>query len=270
MSTPIDVSVVIVTHNHRPFIERCLEAIDRVRTEVSCDVFLVDNLSDDDTAKLVAERFPWVRLSVRDRRCGFSDNNNFAIRQATGRYVLLLNPDTEIRPGALRTLAQFMDGRPDAGIAGAKLLFPDGAVQPSCRRFPTFSTFLIRRTPLRFVLRASAANARHLMLDRPASEPLEVDWVLGACMFVRREAIQQVGPLDEGFFLYVEDIDWCYRMREKGWKTYWVPAAEIVHHHQATSDRSLAGWHSWTHLKSMFRYYRKHLAPRFLRMRPAP
>ena len=265
-----DVSIVVVTHRHRPFIERCLDALGRVRDELSCEVFVVDNLSEDGTAELVAAKYPWVRLSVRDRRCGFSDNNNFAMREASGRYVLLLNPDTEIRPGALRTLARFMDGRSDAGIAGAKLLFPDGATQPSCRRFPTFSTFLVRRTPLRFVMRSSAANARHLMLDQAASGPTEVDWVLGACMFVRREAIQQVGLLDEGYFLYVEDIDWCYRMRQKGWKTFWVPEAEVVHHHQATSDRALVGWHSWTHLKSMFRYYRKHLAPRFLRLRMGP
>jgi GT2 family glycosyltransferase len=159
---------------------------------------------------------------------------------------------------------------PDAGIAGAKLLFPDGVVQPSCRRFPTFSSFVARRTPLRFFMRSSAANARHLMLNLSSEGPMEVDWVLGACMFVRRDAIQEVGLLDEGFYLYVEDIDWCYRMRQKGWKTWWVPEAEVVHHHQATSDRTLMGWHSWIHLKSMVRYYRKHLAPRFLRLGPAP
>jgi GT2 family glycosyltransferase len=264
-STNPDVSIIVVTHQHRPFIERCLDAIDRVRTELPCEVFVVDNLSDDGTAELVAAKYPWVRLSIRDRRCGFSDNNNFAIRQATGRYVLLLNPDTEIRPGALPALARFMDGRSDAGIAGAKLLTPDGAIQPSCRRFPTFGTFLVRRTPLRFIMRSSPANARHLMLDRPSTGPLEVDWVLGACMFVRRDAIEKVGMLDEGFFLYVEDIDWCYRMGLQGWKTYWVPEAEIVHHHLAASDRALVGWHSWVHLKSMFRYWRKHLAPRLLR-----
>ena len=265
-----DVSIVVVTHQHRPFIERCLDAVGRVRNEAACEVFVVDNLSGDGTAELVAEKYPWARLTVRDRRSGFSDNNNLAIRQAAGRYVLLLNPDTEIRPGALPALARFMDGRPDAGIAGAKLVFPDGSTQPSCRRFPTFGSFLVRRTPLRFFMRSSAANARHLMLDQASAGPMEVDWVLGACMFVRREAIQQVGLLDEGYFLYVEDIDWCYRMRQKGWKTWWVPDAEIVHHHQATSDRALVGWHSWIHLRSMFRYYRKHLAPGFLRLRPSP
>jgi len=229
---------------------------------------VVDNVSADGTAEVVASKYPWVRFCVRDRRCGFSDNNNFALRQASGRYALLLNPDTEIRPGALTALARFMDGRPDAGIAGAKLLTADGSTQPSCRRFPTLSTFLVRRTPLRFFMRSSALNARHLMLDQTSTGPTEVDWVLGACMFVRREAIEKVGVLDEGFFLYVEDIDWCYRMRQQGWKTWWVPEAEIVHHHQATSDRALVGWHSWVHLKSMFRYWRKHLAPGIFRMRP--
>jgi N-acetylglucosaminyl-diphospho-decaprenol L-rhamnosyltransferase len=267
MSEP-EISIVVVTHLHRAFIERCLDAIDGARREISCEVFVVDNLSEDGTAEVVAAKYPWARLSVRDRRRGFSDNNNFAIRQSTGRYVLVLNPDTEIRPGALPALVRFMDGRKDAGVAGAKLLFPDGSVQPSCRRFPTFASVVARRTPLRVFMRGSAANARHLMLDQTSTEPREVDWLLGACLFVRREAIHDVGLLDEGYFLYVEDIDWCYRMRQKGWRVFWVPQAEIVHHHLAVSDRRLFSWHSWVHLRSMIRYFRKHLVPRFLQFRP--
>jgi GT2 family glycosyltransferase len=262
-----DVSVVVVTHRHRAFVERCLDALDRVRAEAALEVFLVDNLSRDGTPELVAEKYPWVRLSVRDRRRGFSDNNNYALRQAAGRYVLVLNPDTEVRPGAVAALVRFMDGHPEVGICGAKLLNPDGSVQPSCRRFPTLSSVLARRTPLRGVLKDSAANGRHLMKDRGATEPMDVDWLLGACLFVRRTAIDEVGLLDEGYLLYVEDIDWCYRMHQKNWGVSWVPEAEIVHHHLAVSDRRLFGWHGWVHLKSMIRYYRKHLAPSFLRLK---
>jgi len=263
------VSVVVVTHKHRPYVGRCLEALARVRSEVPVEVMLVDNRSGDGTPELVRERFPWVRVSVRDRRRGFSNNNNFAIRQSTGRYVLLLNPDTEVRPGALRKLFDFMESHPDAGICGAKLLYPNGTVQPSCRRFPTLASVLVRRTPARWLLRDSPANARHLMLDRiSTSSPSEVDWLLGACLFVRRRAIRDIGPLDDGYYLYVEDIDWCYRMRQGGWKVWWVPGAEIVHHHVAVSDRKLLSWHSWTHFWSMVRYFRKHLLPRFLRLKP--
>lgn len=266
MTAP-DVSLIVVTHQHRAYVERCFEAIDKVRGEVATEVFLVDNLSKDGTEELVRSRFPWVDVAVRDRRCGFSDNNNHAIRRSKGRYVLVLNPDTEIRPGALRTLVEYMDRNPKVGISGAKLLFPDGSVQPSCRRFPTFTSFLVRRTPLRVFLRGSGANAAHLMLDVSSKEPLDVDWLLGACLFVRREAIAEVGLLDEGYFLYVEDIDWSYRMHQKGWRVVWVPQAEIVHHHQATSDRKLFSWHSWVHFKSMWRFVRKHRGPKFLRLK---
>jgi N-acetylglucosaminyl-diphospho-decaprenol L-rhamnosyltransferase len=240
--------------------------VDRARKEVPLEAFVVDNRSGDGTPEFVAARYPWVRVDVRDRRRGFSDNNNFAIRKSSAPFVLILNPDTEIRPGALSALVRFMGRTPDAGIAGAKLLFPDGSVQPSCRRFPTVSSVLARRTPLRAFMRDSSANARHLMLDHASERPVEVDWLLGACLFVRRSAMDQVGLLDEGFFLYVEDIDWCLRMHKAGWKVYWAPDAEIVHHHLAVSDRRLFSWHSWIHLRSMFRYFRKHLAPPLLRL----
>jgi N-acetylglucosaminyl-diphospho-decaprenol L-rhamnosyltransferase len=259
------VSIVVVTHKHRAFIERCLESLDRARAEIAIEVLVVDNRSNDGTVEIVKARFPWARVDVRDRRRGFSDNNNFGIARTTAPYVLILNPDTEVRPGALTALATFMDRTPAAGIAGAKLLFPDGSVQPSYRRFPNLSSVLVRRTPLRWFMRDSAANARHLMLDHSSTEPTEVDWLLGACLFVRRAAIEDVGPMDEGYFLYVEDIDWCRRMRNRGWKVFWVPQAEIVHHHLAVSDRKFFTWYSWVHVKSMIRYYRKHMAPAWLR-----
>ena len=259
------VSVIVVTHKHRAFIERCLDSLARVRPEIPFDVLVVDNRSGDGTVEFVKSRYPWARVEVRDRRRGFSDNNNFGIARSRAPYVLVLNPDTEVRPGALSALARFMDRTPDAGIAGAKLLFPDGTVQPSCRRFPNLSSVLVRRTPLRWFMRDSAANARHLMLDHSSTEPTEVDWLLGACLFVRRAAIDAVGLMDPGYFLYVEDIDWAYRMRQQGWKVYWVPQAEIVHHHLAVSDRKFFTWYSWVHLKSMGRYFKKNMAPRWMR-----
>ena len=264
-TAPPKVTVIVVTHKHRAFIERCMDSVERARSEISLEAFVVDNRSGDGTPEFVSSRYPWARVEVRDRRRGFSDNNNFAITRSSTPYVLILNPDTEIRPGALAALHAFMTRTPSAGIVGAKLLFPDGSVQPSCRRFPTLSSVLVRRTPLRWFMRESGANARHLMLDHTSSVPVEVDWLLGACLFVRRTAINDVGLMDEGYFLYVEDIDWCYRMHQAGWKVFWAPEAEVVHHHLAVSDRRLFSWYSWIHLKSMARYYRKHMAPGILR-----
>lgn len=259
------VSIIVVTHKHRAFIGRCLDSIERARDEIPFEALVIDNRSGDGTPDFVSSRYPWARMDVRDRRRGFSDNYNFGIVRSSAPYVLILNPDTELRPGALSALARFMDRTPSAGIAGAKLIFPDGSMQPSARRFPTFQSVLVRRTPLRWFMRGSRANARHLMIDLKAKGPSEVDWLLGACLFVRRAAIDDVGLLDEGYFLYVEDIDWCYRMHQRDWKVFWVPEAEVVHHHLAVSDRRLLSWHSWIHLRSMARYFKKHLAPPFVK-----
>jgi GT2 family glycosyltransferase len=170
-------------------------------------------------------------------------------------------PDTEIFSEALERLIAFMDEHPKVGLCGAQLLFPDGSIQPSPRRFPTLGSTIVRRTPLRIFLKDSRFNQRHLMLDLDHSQPQSVDWLLGACLFIRREILQTVGPLDEGFFLYVEDIDWAKRIHLGGWQVYYVPTAQIIHHHIAVSDKHFFSRYMWLHLKSMIRYIRKYLLP---------
>lgn len=264
--TPPEVSVVIVSNNDAHFLGACLDALAAERARLALEVCVVDNASTDATAQLVRDQYPWVCLLPQPRRGGFSTNNNAALRRATGRYLLVLNPDTEVLPAALQRLVAFMDEHPRVGLCGAQLVFPDGSIQPSCRRFPTAASVLARRTPLRSFLRNSALNARHLMADFDHTQTGAVDWLLGACLFARREVLREVGLLDAGFTLYAEDIDWCYRARLAGWQVAYVPAARIRHHHQAKSDRALLSRHSWIHLKSMWRYYRKHLAPGWLRL----
>lgn len=256
----LPLSVITVTHNHAAYIGRCLEALIPEVQQIGGEVIVIDNRSDDESAAIIRQ-YPAAKLHVNQVRAGFSANNNRGMAGARGRYLLLLNPDTEVLPGALKQLIAFMDQHPEVGMCAAQLLFPDGSVQPSPRRFPTFGSTLVRRTPLRVFLRNSQFNRRHLMLDVDHSQPRSVDWLLGACMFVRRQVVEQVGPLDEGFFLYVEDIDWAKRMHQAGWEVYYVPEAKIIHHHLAVSDKKFLSRYMWIHLLSMIRYVRKHLVP---------
>ncbi|MEM8603799.1 MAG: glycosyltransferase family 2 protein [Cyanobacteria bacterium P01_H01_bin.121] len=261
----LPLSVITVTHNHADYIGRCLLALVPEVQALGGEVIAIDNRSDDASATIIRQ-FPSVKLVVNRERRGFSANNNYGMAIAQGRYLLLLNPDTEVHPGALQTLIQFMDAQPQVGMCGAQLLFPDGSVQPSPRRFPTVGSVIARRTPIRRFLKQSALNRRHLMLDlthmtATQQQPFAVDWLLGACMFIRREVLETVGPLDEGFFLYVEDIDWAQRLHRADWEIYYVPSAKITHHHLAVSDKQLFSRHMWLHLQSMVRYARRYLVP---------
>jgi len=264
-----DLSVVIVGDNHRSYLGPCFEALAEAIKEIKAEVWFVDNASSDGSREFVAAHYPWIRLIASQQKQGFAANNNLGMRQARGRYILLLNPDTEVQPAALTTLVLFMDARPAVGACGAQLLFPDGTIQPSCRRFPGLASFLVRRTPLRRFLWGSSVNARHLMADLDHNVAQRVDWLLGACLMVRREVIDTVGLMDEWYFLYVEDIDWCYRMWQRGWQVWYVPSAKIIHHHLAVSDKALLSQRSWIHFQSMVRFYRKFWAPDvpFLRIR---
>lgn len=265
-----DVSVVIVSHDHAAYLKACLDSLAPGVQAASAEVFVVDNHCTDGTAELVRTGYPWVRLIENTRRQGFAANNNRVIRESRGRHVLLLNPDTEMLPGALDRLVAYMDREPRVGLCGPQLVFPDGRVQLSCRRFPTLSSVIARRTPFRSWLRNSDMNRRHLMADSDHGSSRPVDWVLGACLIVRRELMLTVGLMDEGYFLYVEDIDWARRAWKAGWEVTYYPEARIVHHHLAKSDRALVSGYSWHHLRSMWRYYRKHLAPRWFRLDVTP
>jgi N-acetylglucosaminyl-diphospho-decaprenol L-rhamnosyltransferase len=172
--------------------------------------------------------------------------------------VLLLNPDSLVLEGSLDTLVAFMDEHPDVGICGPKVRFPDGRIQLSCRRFPTWRSALARRTPLRSFMQRSRLNTDHLMADVDHDRVQEVDWMIGACLLARRAAIDQVGLLDEGFFLYVEDIDWCYRMWQGGWRVVYVPTAQVVHHLQAVSERRWLTRRTLIHYSSIARFLWKH------------
>ena len=187
---------------------------------------MVDNASTDNSAGMMRERFPQVQLIENDENVGFAKANNQAILLSNGQYVILLNPDTQIKPGALDTLVRFMDENPQAGAAGPKLLNPDGTLQTSCSPTPTLSRELWRL----FHQDKIRPYGEYDMGTWDLEEPRQVDILQGACLIIRRGVLDQVGLLDEDYFIYSEEVDLCYRMKKAGWQLYWVPQAEIIHY----------------------------------------
>jgi GT2 family glycosyltransferase/lipopolysaccharide/colanic/teichoic acid biosynthesis glycosyltransferase len=248
------VSVVIVSYNSRDTIGQCLTSLG---SPAVAEIVVVDNASSDGTPDLVRERFPGVRVVANSENGGYAKGVNQGIRLSTGRYVLILNPDITVEDGAVETLARFMDEHPDAGIGASRLVNPDGTLQYSCRRFYTFLTLLLRRTPLGRLFRNSSAIADYLMLDYDHEESRPVDWVIGACMMARREALGDIGLMDERFFLYFEDVDWCYRARQGGWRVYYVPGSVMRHRHVRASARLRPSRHVLAHALSLFHFYEK-------------
>lgn len=204
---------------------------------------------------MVRQEFPEARLLPLDENRGFAAANNLAIRDSDARYVLLLNPDTEVLGDAPAALVRFLDAHPTVGACGGRLLNPDLTFQHSCFHFPTLPMSFFDFLPLNHRIVNSRLNGRYPR--RWYNRPFPIDHPLGACLMVRREAIRQVGVLDEGFFMYCEEVDWCYRIKQAGWEIYYTPDAEIVHH-GGQSTRQRAGPMLIELHRSRDRFFRKH------------
>lgn len=234
----LDVSVVVVSYRSRDYLPGCLDAV-RASLEASDlagEVIVIDNASPDDTAALVAERYPWVRLIVNEVNQGFATAANQGIRQARGRVIVLLNPDARPVGDALGRLVRFLARHPTVGAVGPRLRYPDGRTQPSRRRFPTLLTGFLESTLIQDYWRNNRVLRQYYVADRSDDELQEVDWLVGACLAIRREALATVGLLDERFFLYSEEVEWFWRLRRAGWRVYYLPDAEVVHSEGASSE----------------------------------
>ncbi len=231
-------AVVIVSWNVRDLLAACLHALlrDLDRSGLEATIWVVDNASSDGTPTMVARDFPDIRLIPSGANLGFAAGNNVALREITGLqpsappYVWLLNPDTEVQPGATMALLSALDAHPEAGIAGAKLLYADGSLQHSAFRFPGLGQLLFELLPLPPRLYDTPLNGRYPRRLYDGDSPFQVDHPLGATMMVRTRAIAQAGLMDEGYRMYCEEIDWCWRMRKTGWQALCVPAARVIHH----------------------------------------
>jgi N-acetylglucosaminyl-diphospho-decaprenol L-rhamnosyltransferase len=270
-SPPLDLllSVVIVNWNTRDLLAQCLQSIMedcgaqlatvaqsaayQPAQQRSIEVFVVDNASSDRSVQMITERFPWVRLIRNAENLGFAQANNQAIDLAHGKYVLLLNSDTEVHPGAFAALTDFMERTPQAGAAGAHLLNGDGTLQPACQPM---------LTPWREFLRL-------LFLDRvfhvatyasswwETEEPRQTEVIKGACLMLRHTALDQAGLLDGSYFMYTEEVDLCYRLAQAGWQLWWVPAAKVTHFGEASSRQAAQTMYVQLY-RSKIQFYRKY------------
>ena len=250
----IDLSIIIVNWNTRDLLAQCLQSVYDTVRGLEFEVFVVDNASTDGSAAMVRERFPQVQLIENGENVGFARANNQAIERSTGHYVLLLNSDTVVTPGAIEALVKFADLRPDAGAVGPQLLNGDGSFQASYAQFPTLWTEVLLLWGI-----ARVVYSRYFPSNPPehSQETCECDWVGGACLLVRKEAIAEVGTLDEDYFLYVEEADWCYRLKQRGWKILYYPDARIVHYGGRSSDQWDVSRRIHLH-RSKLLFFRKH------------
>lgn len=265
---PPALSVLIVSYNTREMTLECLRVLAReLPPGLAAEILLVDNASSDGSVAAVRAAFPAVRLLVSDRNAGFGAANNLALAQAKGRYLLLLNTDAFPRPGAVRVLVDLLERRADVGVVGPRLLYADGSLQQSCFRFTTPLYAWLENLGATKLFRRHPAWDDYRGWDH-ASER-EVDFVIGACLLLRREVYERVGGFDERFFMYQEEADWQKRIRQAGWRVVFTPAAEVVHLAGA-SGRAEPVRVSGHFFESLDKYMLKHHgAPGFLLVRGA-
>lgn len=257
-----DLSICIVNWNTRDDLEQALLSLHQPDPGIDLEVVVVDNASHDGSADMVRQRFPRAALIASSTNLGFARGYNLAVSRTRGRHLLILNPDTVVHPGALEAITAFLDSRPEAAAVGPRLLNRDGSIQPSCRRFPNTWAAIFRNTLLGRVFSGNRFVRAYLMADFDHLSIREVDWISGAAMAIRREAWEQVGGFDEGFFMYAEDMDWCLRAHQAGWRIYYLPGAVITHRIGASSDQRPLAMVAQFH-RSMARFYRKHYARRW-------
>ena len=260
----IDLSISIVTYNSGDMIYQCLESIFNDEYPFSYEVFVVDNHSQDQPVTNIASKHPEIHLIHNRRNVGYARANNQAIARSRGRYLLILNPDIVVLPGSLAKMYAYMESHPEVGVSGCRLIYPNGSLQASCRRFPTLTTFLLRGLRIADVFPHMRPLENYLLEDEDHRQNLLVDWCLGSCLLVRREAIEDVGMLDEGYFLYYEDIDFCYRMKRKNWQVAYVADAEMIHHYRRLSASIPPNQYTIHHLKSAFYFFWKNRRERKL------
>ncbi|MFB0533918.1 MAG: glycosyltransferase family 2 protein [Anaerolineae bacterium] len=268
----LDLGIVIVNYRTCDLLRECLQSIYEGRGDFSFQVCVVDNCSQDGSCAMVGEEFPHVQLIESAINGGYAYANNLGLRafgfaqtsderfsESTPRYALLLNPDTLLPPSALQEMLNFMETHPEVGVAGPRLVLADGGLDLACRRsFPSPAVSFYRMVGLSKLFPRSRRFGRYNLTYLDPDEVAEVDSVVGAFMLVRAEALKQVGLLDENFFMYGEDLDWAYRIKEAGWKVYYNPQVTVLHYKRAASRHSRKA--NYEFYRAMHIFYRKHYA----------
>ncbi len=267
MAETVTLSIIIVNWNTRDLLAACLESIERsllsgdgIGAGPETEIIVVDNGSTDGTVEMLRRDYPNVRLIENRENVGFARANNQGLAASRGRYLLLLNTDAFLRGPALARLVRFMDEHPEAGVVGPRLYFGDGTLQRSCYAFPTLATEFYGAVGLDRLFPRSRLFGRYRLGYWDMRDVREVDVVMGACLMARREVFEQIGGLDERFFMYSEEVDWCYRARQAGWRIYYVPQAEATHLWGGTS-RVLPVQTLVQLYHSRLLFFRKHYGP---------
>ncbi len=249
-------SIVIVSWNVCDLLRPCLHSIFDQADGLTLDVIVVDSASSDETVQMVQRDFPQVTLLAQHENVGFPRGNNIGIAAAQGDLILLLNPDTAVIGNALSEMVAYMDANPDVGMIGPELLNPDGTHQSSRRRFPTVATLFFESTWLQgYAPKRVLGN--YYVWDTADDVTAAIDWISGACMLTRRSVIKQVGGMDEAYFMYSEELDWCRRIKAVGWRIVYFPAAHVIHHVGKSSEQAVIHRHI-NFNRAKLRYARKY------------
>jgi GT2 family glycosyltransferase len=253
MNASCDLSIVIVTWNTRELVLDCLASLHAAKLALRHEVLLVDNGSGDGTAEAVRRQFPEVTVISLPENRGFAAGSNQGLLKMNGRHAVLLNSDTIVLPDQLERCVRYLDAHPDVGVVGPLLLNPDRTRQNSVHNVPTLFSEIVSQSLLRRLRPSRYPSRAHLH-----REPIEVEAVLGACMFVRGEVVHEVGPLDEDYFCFLEETDWCHRIRRRGWKVVHVPDACVIHLHGASSKTRAPLRTRIEYQRSLDLFFRKH------------
>ncbi|MBI3787974.1 MAG: glycosyltransferase [Ignavibacteriales bacterium] len=246
--------------NVREFLHHALVSLQKAMKGIKGEIIVVDNASDDGSVEMVRRRFPTVALIANKTNLGFAKANNLGLKKAKGKHFLLINPDTLVQEDTLRVMLKFFENNPDVGLAGCKILNPDGSFQLPCRRsFPTPWVALTKMSGLSALFPRTRLFGRYNLTYLSPDETYEIDAVSGSFMMLRREAYEQVGGLDEDFFMYGEDLDWCYRIQKAGWKNYYVHSTKIIHYKGESTKRSNLD-EIRTFYRAMHLFVKKHLS----------
>ncbi len=259
----MDLSIIILNYKTKDLIKYCIKNIVATVTDLQYEIIVVDNGSHDGVEVMLAQHYPQVRFIQSGANLGFAAGNNIGMREARGEYIMIMNPDITVTPGAVSTVVSYMRSHPDVGLVGPKLLNGNNTLQYSCMRFQTFRSIVYRRTPLGKTKRGQEFLRNYLMMDWDHNETRPVDWVMGACQTVRRADLERVGMYDDRFFFYVEDMEWCRRFWMNGKQVVYKHDAVMYHLHEQASMTSTWGFLKlnkfvrW-HLSSYFKYVLKY------------
>jgi len=259
----MDLSIIILNYKTNGLVKQCVKNIIVATANLDYEIIVVDNDSQDGIQQMLKENFPQVKFIQTGSNLGFAAGNNTGIKEAQGKYLMILNPDVTVLDGSIEKMIKFMEANPAVGLVGPKLINPNGSYQISCRTFTKTKHIILLRTPLGKLASAKQCLDKHLMVDFDRLTNKEVDWLHGACLLARKSAVNEIGMFDERYFMYVEDIDWCRRFWLANYKVYYLADAQMVHLLEKASDHG--SWNFWKlnkstrwHIASWLKYLLKY------------